>query len=99
MLLTNYGVEVTGILPLWVIFIPLSLFSLSLGKRNNPSLLSLQQEGEMVLKERCVCRPRAEKFNIVSNDHGRTHKCIFRFRLEIPFSANLVKKIRTVSLM
>ena len=29
------------------------------------------------LKCDCVCRPRSEKFNIVSNDHGRTQKCDF----------------------
>ena len=39
-----------------------------------------------------VC-PRAEKFNIVSKDHGRTHKCdFFVFDRKYPFQANLVKK-------
>ena len=37
--------------------------------------------------------PRAEKFNIVSNDHGRTYKCDFSvFERKYPFWANLVKK-------
>ena len=37
--------------------------------------------------------PRAEKFNVVNNDHGRTHKCDFSvFHQKFPFSANLVKK-------
>ena len=38
--------------------------------------LSLRLEGEETLKYRCVCRPppRTERFNIVSNDHGRTQK-------------------------
>ena len=40
-------------------------------------LLSLRLEGEDTLKYRCVCQP---PFNIVSNDHGRTHKWP-----EIPF--------------
>ena len=62
-------------------------------------LLSLRLEGEEILKYRCVCRPRAEKFNIVSNDHGHTHKCHFSFfDRKYPFLANLVKKkIKTVS--
>ena len=49
--------------------------------------------------------PCAEKFNIVSNDNGCTHKCDFSvFNLKYPFWANLVKKkkekkkkIKTVS--
>ena len=37
--------------------------------------------------------PHAEKFNIVSNDHGRTHKCSFSvFDRKFPFWANLIKK-------
>ena len=40
-------------------------------------LLSLPLEGEVTLKYRCVCRPCSEKFNIVSNNHGRTQKCDF----------------------
>ena len=40
-------------------------------------LLSLRLEGVKTTKYCCVCRPRLEKFNIVSNDHGRTKKCNF----------------------
>ena len=37
--------------------------------------------------------PRAEKFNIVSNNHGRTHKCDFSiFDRRFLLWANLVKK-------
>ena len=36
---------------------------------------------------------RVEKFNIVSNDHERTHKCNFSiFDRKFPILANLVKK-------
>ena len=36
---------------------------------------------------------RGENFNIVSNDHGRMHKCDFSvFERKYPFWANLVKK-------
>ena len=36
---------------------------------------------------------REETFNIVSNDHGRMHKCDFSvFERKYPFWANLVKK-------
>ena len=42
---------------------------------------------------------RAEKFNLVSNDHGCMHKCNFSvFDRKFPFWANLVRKIRIVSL-
>ena len=42
---------------------------------------------------------RAEKFNVVSNDHGRTHKWDFSvFDQKYPFQANLVKKVKTLSL-
>ena len=34
--------------------------------------LHLQLQGEETLKCLCVCRPRAESSNIVSNDHERT---------------------------
>ena len=37
-------------------------------------LLPLQLGRVETLKYRCGCRPRSEKFNIVSNDHGRTQK-------------------------
>ena len=37
-------------------------------------LLPLQLGRVETLKYRCACRPRSEKFNIVSNDHGRTQK-------------------------
>ena len=40
----------------------------------------------------CLSAP-AEKFNVVSNDHGRTHKCDFSVSdRKYPFCANLVKK-------
>ena len=43
--------------------------------------------------------PRAEKFNLVSNDDGRMHKCNFSvFDWKFPFWANLVRKIRIVGL-
>ena len=48
----------------------------------------------------CLSAP-AEKFNVVSNDHGRTHKCDFSVSdRKYPFCANLVKKkkIQIVSL-
>ena len=39
--------------------------------------------------------PLVEKFNMVSNDHGRMHKCDFSvFDRKFPFWANLVKKIQ-----
>ena len=39
--------------------------------------------------------PRAEKFNIVSDDHGPTHKCNFSvFDQKFSYWANLVKKIQ-----
>ena len=31
----------------------------------------------------CLLAPGAGKFNIVSNDHGRTQKCDFSFRPEL----------------
>ena len=40
-------------------------------------LSSLRLEGVETLKYRHVCRPRSEKFNVVSNDHGRTQKFDF----------------------
>ena len=43
--------------------------------------------------------PRAEKFNIVNNDHGRTYKCNFSVSdWKFLFWANLVKKIKIVGL-
>ena len=40
--------------------------------------------------------PRAEKFNIVSNDHGHTHRCnFFIFDRKYPFWVNLVKQNKT----
>ena len=55
-------------------------------------LLSLWLEGEQTLKYVVSVGPRAEKFNIVCNDHGRTHKCYFSvFDQKFPFRANLVK--------
>ena len=42
---------------------------------------------------------RAEKFNIVSNDHGRTRKCDFPVSdRKYPFWANLLQKIKIFSL-
>ena len=50
----------------------------------------MQPQGEETLKE---------KFNIVSNDHGRTHKCNFSvFDRKFYFYGNLVKKVKIVSL-
>ena len=61
--------------------------------------LFLRLEGEEALKRRCVCHPRAEKFNIVSNDHGRTQKCDFSdLGRKYPFWPYLVQKIKIVSL-
>ena len=63
------------------------------------SLLSLRLEGEETLKYRCVRQPRAEKFNIVRKDHGRTHKCDFSVsHQKFPFRGNLVQNIKIVSL-
>ena len=59
------------------------------------SLLSLQLETEETLKCCRVCCNLANKFNIVSNDHGYMQKCNF---LEYQFWANLVQKIKIVSL-
>ena len=59
------------------------------------SLLSLQLETEETLKCCRVCCHLANKFNIVSNDHGYMQKCNF---LEYQFWANLVQKIKIVSL-
>ena len=43
--------------------------------------------------------PHVEKSNIVSSDHGRTHKSYFSvFDRKFSFCANLVKKIKIVSL-
>ena len=62
-------------------------------------LLSLRLNREETLKYRCVCRPPAEKFHIVSNDHVRTHKCDFSVsNREYPFWGNLVQNIKIVSL-
>ena len=63
------------------------------------SFLSLRLEGEETLKYRCICRSRAEKFNIVSNDHGHPHK----FDISVSdrkyhFWAHLGQKIKIISL-
>ena len=43
--------------------------------------------------------PSAEKFTIVSNDHGRTQKCYFSvLDGKYPFWANFVQKIKIASL-
>ena len=39
--------------------------------------MSLRLEGEETLKYRLSVGPPSKKFNIVSNDHGRTQKCDF----------------------
>ena len=39
--------------------------------------MHLRLQGEGTLKYRLSVGPRLEKFNIVSNDHGRTQKCDF----------------------
>ena len=44
---------------------------------NSTHYISVRLEGVETLKYHCVCRPSLEKFNIVSNDHGRTQKCNF----------------------
>ena len=63
------------------------------------SYMSLQIEVEEALKNRCVCDTRAEKFNIVSNNHGRTRKCDFSVsNCKYRFWANLVQNIKKVSL-
>ena len=51
------------------------------------------------IKIPCVCRSRAEKFNIVSNDHGRSHKCdISVSDRKYHFWAHLAQKIKIISL-
>ena len=61
--------------------------------------LSLRLEGEEILKYRCVCPSRAERFNIVRNNHGRTHKCDFSVsNRKYLFWENLVQNIKIVSL-
>ena len=51
------------------------------------------------LKRYYVCRPRAKKFNAVSNDNGRTQKCdLFVLEQKYRFWANLVQKIKIVTL-
>ena len=56
-------------------------------------------EGKKTLRYRCFVGPRAEKFNIVSNDHGRTHKYNFSvFNRKSPFWANLLKTNQNISL-
>ena len=43
--------------------------------------------------------PHAERFNIVGNDHGHAEMCDFSVLCQkYPFWANLVQKIKTVSL-
>ena len=43
--------------------------------------------------------PRTEKFEIVSNDGGRTQKCDFSdLDQKYPFQENLVQKIKIVTL-
>ena len=55
--------------------------------------VSLRLEGEEALKYSYVCRHRGEKFNIVSNNHGRTQNCDFSvIDRKYSFGASLVKK-------
>ena len=55
--------------------------------------LSLQLKGEETLKCCCICRRPTRNFNIVTNDHGRTHKCDFSvFDWKYSFRANSVQK-------
>ena len=43
--------------------------------------------------------PRAEKFNVVSKDHGSTQKCDFSdLDGKYPFWANLVQKVKIARL-
>ena len=62
-------------------------------------LLFLRLEGEEALKYLFVSvGSRAEKFNIVSNDHGRTHKCdVSVFDWKFPFWCKFGEKIKLVS--
>ena len=69
----------------------ISLFSLS--------FLSLRLKGEETLKYHVTVGPRTEKFNIVSNNDGHTHKCDFSIPdWEYSFWPNLVQNIKIVSL-
>ena len=57
--------------------------------------LSLRPEGEETVECRYVCRPQAENFDILSDDHGRTRKCDFSvFSRKYPFWENLVMEIK-----
>ena len=59
--------------------------------------LSLQLVEEETLKCRCDCRPRAEKFDIISKDHGRIQKCDFCvLDMKHYFWEYLVQKIKAV---
>ena len=62
------------------------------------SFSSLRLEGEEIVKYRCVCRPRVEKFSI-SDEHGYMRKFDFSvLDQKYPFWSNLVQKITIVSL-
>ena len=62
-------------------------------------LVSLRLEGEETLKCRSLSLPRAERFNLVSSDHGRTQKCDFSISdWKCHFWANLLQNIKIVSL-
>ena len=57
--------------------------------------LSLRLEGKETLNAVVSAGPCADRFNIVSNDHGRTQKCdFFVLDRKFPFLANLIKKIK-----
>ena len=61
-------------------------------------LISLRPEEEEI-KITLFVGPHAEKFTIVSKDHGRTHKCNFSVsERKYLFWANLVQNIKIVSL-
>ena len=72
----------------WLIFwkIPLTkkiheteklLFKVVLSQFLRATSCLCELEGEERLKYRRVCPPHAEKFKLVSNDHGRMQKCDF----------------------
>ena len=77
-------------------------------KKIKIKLLSLQLGGNIKIPSGILIEifsivsvgPRAEKFNIVNNDHGCTHKCYFSvFDQKYLLRAKLVtKRIKTVGL-
>ena len=58
---------------------------------NHFNLLYLRLEGQETLEYPTVyVNPRAQKFNIVNNDHGRTENSVFDWKY--PFWENLAQK-------